>query len=246
LADWDAWGKAASKIYFRSNLLLAGRRQGTPVVYVHKLAEDFAKLAPNRMIGTDLDSCMNHWATQGLNYYVMSKLLWNPDLNIDDLLDDYCRSGFGAGADAVKRYYLEIEQLTNQIAASKLDVTEPFTSEALTRLRGFLDDADAATQNDAESNRRVAFLRVGLDYTDAYSAVFRLMREWDAAGGGRLTPEAKENFRIALDRNWVASRDIFDNHHLAVNVASVAWGSWGYFNRLGWKGPSEAVKAGRK
>ena len=28
-----------------------------------------------------------------------------------------------------------------------------------------------------------------------------------------------------------------------VNVASVAWGSWGYFPRFGWKGPSEGVEA---
>ena len=243
IADWDAWGKAASKIYFRSNLLLAGRRQGTAVVYAHKLAEDFRKLAPNRMIGTDLDSCCHNWATQGLNYYVMARLLWNPDLNVDELLDDYCRSGFGAGAEPVKRYFLGLEKLTDQIAAEKLAVTLPFTPEAVAELRVHLDDAARATAEDPESSRRVAFLRVGLDYTEAYSAVFHLMREWEAAGGGRLQGEMKERMTAALDRNWMASRNIFDNHPLAVNVANVAWGSWGYFNRLAWKGPTDEAKA---
>jgi hypothetical protein len=241
IADWDAWGKSASKIYFRSNLLLAGRRQGTTVLYPHRLAEDFRKLAPNRMIGTDLDSCMNHWATQGLNYYVMARLLWNPDLDVDDLLDDYCGSGFGAGAESVKRYFLEIEKLTDQIAAEKLPVTRPFTPEAVATLRTHLEEAAKATADDPESNRRVSFLRVGLDYTETYSAVFHLIQAWEEAGGGRLEGELKERFRVALDQNWEASRDIFDNHPLAVNVASVAWGSWGYFNRLAWKGPSESV-----
>ena len=55
---------------------------------------------------------------------------------------------------------------------------------------------------------------------------------FEDAGGGRLTPARKERFRIALDRNWKLSRNIFDDHHLAVNVAYVAWGSWGYFGRL--------------
>lgn len=240
LADWDAWAKAASKIYFRSNLLLAGRRQGTPVVYIHKLAKDFSKLAPNRMIGTDLDSCCHNWATQGLNYYAMSKLLWNPDLNVDKLLDDYCRSGFGAGADAVKRYFLQIEELTNQIADGQLSVTEPYTSENVAKLRALLDEADRLTRADKESNRRVAFLRTGLEYTDAYASIQHISREWKALGG-RLQPEMRERFRVLLDRNWENSRDIFENHHFAINVANVAWGSWGYFPRYGWKGPSEEL-----
>ena len=42
----------------------------------------------------------------------------------------------------------------------------------------------------------------------------------------------------ACDRNWKSSRKIFDNHHLAVNIPNVAWGSWEYFGRFGWKPPS--------
>ena len=242
IADWNAWAKAAKKIYFRSNLLLAGRRQGTPAIYPHKLAEDFSKIAPNNMIGTDLDSCMHNWATQGLNYYVMAKLLWNPDLDIDGLIDDYCRAGFGAGADAVKRYFLQLEELTNEIAVKDLHVTEPYTPEVVGELRALLDEAAAAVVNDPESKARVEFLRVGLEYTDAYCDIWRIDREWQAIGG-RLSPEMKERARKALDRNWEASRDIFENHPLAVNVANVAWGSWGYFKKFQWPGVSPEILA---
>lgn len=237
LADWDAWAKAASKIYFRSNLLLAGRREGTPVVYVHKLADDFKKLAPNRMIGTDLDSCMHNWATQGLNYYVMSKLLWDPDLDVDELIDDYCRSGFGAGAESVKQYFLLLEELTNQIAEGESAVTDPFTPDVVADLRAHLEKADKATKDEPGSNARVAFLRTGLEYTDAYTEIFRINKEWEKTGG-RLTPEMKVRFEVALDRNWELSRKIFEEKLLAVNVTNVAWGSWGYFKRFQWKSPS--------
>ena len=241
IADWDAWGKAASKIYFRSNLLLAGRRQGTALVYVHKLAKDFSQLAPNRMIGTDLDSCLHHWATQGLNYYVMARLLWNPDLDIDALLDDYCRAGFGSGADAVKRYFLKLESLTDDIAANERAVTDPFTPEAVAELRALLDEAARSTRGGSDAHRRVAFLRTGLEYTAKYAAVFQAWNQWVNAGGGRLTTDQRQIFRDAIDRNWESSRDIFENHPLAVNVTSVAWGSWGYFGRMGWSKPSEEL-----
>ncbi len=241
IADWDAWGKAASKIYFRSNLLLAGRRQGTALVYVHKLAEDFSKLAPNRMIGTDLDSCLHHWATQGLNYYVMARLLWNPQLDIDALLGDYCRAGFGGGADAVKRYFLRLESLTDKIAANELAVYDPFVPGTVAELRDLLDEAAHSTRKGSDAHRRVGFLRVGLEYTAKYADVFRAWNKWVDAGGGRLTTEQRQVFREVIERNWHSSRDIFENQPLAVNVTSVAWGSWGYFGRMGWSKPSAEV-----
>lgn len=241
VADWDAWGKAASKIYFRSNLLLAGRRQGTAVMYFHKLAADFSKLAPNRMIGTDLDSCLHHWATQGLNYYVMARLLWNPALDIDALLDDYCRSGFGNGADAVKRYFLRLEALTDTIATNESSVTDPFTPKTITELRALLDEAAKATREGSDTHRRVNFLRIGLEYTVNYAAVFQAWNKWVESGGGRLSKEQRQIFRDVIERNWESTRNIFENHPLAVNVTSVAWGSWGYFGRMGWSKPSEEL-----
>ena len=241
VADWNAWSKAASKIYFRSNLLLAGRRQGTLVAYAHKLAEDFGEIAHNNMIGTDLDSCCHNWATQGLNYYVMAKLLWNPDLDIEALLDDYCSSGFGAGGDAVKRYFLRVEELTHQMATTEMKYVGPYTPQVVAELTALLDEAAAAVKDDEPSAARVAFLRVGLDYTDAYASIYRVNDAWQAEGGGRLTDEVRERFRGPLERNWEASRNIFENHFFAVNVANVAWGSWGYLPRFGWKGPSEEL-----
>lgn len=106
-----------------------------------------------------------------------------------------------------------------------------------------MDKAAEATKDEANAHRRVAFVRTGLDYTDAYVAAFRIFREHDASGRGRLPPETKQRIREALDNNWLASRDVFENNHLAVNVATVAWGSWAYFARYYWSEPSPEVRA---
>src|SRR5215831_2644446 len=45
LRDWDDWSKAAKQIYFRPNLMLLGRREGLPLLYVHKFGQDFRHLA---------------------------------------------------------------------------------------------------------------------------------------------------------------------------------------------------------
>ena len=109
LQDWDGWAKAAKRIFFRSNLMLAGRRTGMPLLYTHRFAEDFRHLANHGMIGTDFDACCHNWATQGLNYYVVAKLHWDPSQNVDAIIDDYCQSGFGPAAKSMRLYYEKLE-----------------------------------------------------------------------------------------------------------------------------------------
>jgi len=238
MADWDLWAQAAQKIYWRPNLLLWGRHEGTAGAYVHKLAEDFSHIAHNKCVGTDFDSCMHHWATQGLNYYVLAKLHWNPDLDVDAVIDDYCRSGFGKASGQIKRYLARIEQLTNQTAAEaagSADVTEPYTPQVVAELRGFLDAADKAASDDQEVGRRIAFLRLGFDFTELQAKIYRLLR---LSGQRRLNADEQAEAIRLLDEKFRMMRRIFEQEHFAVNTAAMCWGEWARFKRLGWTGPT--------
>ena len=55
---------------------------------------------------------------------------------------------------------------------------------------------------------------------------------------GKLTPELRARATEVLNRNYEFSREIFYKDFLAVNVARIAWGGWGYFGRLGWRSPA--------
>ena len=110
--------------------------------------------------------------------------------------------------------------------------------------------AAKATVDESDAHKRVSFFRSGLEYTDAYVAAFRIIRKHEAnrptGGGGRLPNEIKQAIRKALDNNWLVSRDMFENHHLAVTVATVAtvaYGNWSYFGRYYWSEPSPEVAA---
>jgi len=232
LEDWDGWAAKVQRVYWRPNLLHAGAKEGTLMVYVHKLAEDFRRLARNRMMGTDFDSCIQHWATHGLNYYVLAKLHWDPDTDVDAVIDDYCRSGFGPAAPEVKRYFAKVEALTNQCAAGETGVTEPYTPEAVAELGGLLDAADRKAAADEAVRGRLAFLRTGLDFTDIQARIYRRLAE---AGAGKAVDKAAAG-RL-LDEKFAMMRGIFAGRHLAVNVGHVCWGEWGRFKALGWKGP---------
>ena len=190
------------------------------------------------MIGTDLDSCTHHWATQGLNYYVAARLHWNPDLNVDAVINDYCQSGFGAGADSVKRYFMRLEEITDEIAAAgpALHPTTPYTPEVIEELRSILDGA-ARKAVAPKTRDRVGFLHRGLDYTEVHASAYHLLAEFDDSGR-KMTPELKMRVQANLNRNWALSREILFTDFKAVHVSRVAWGGWGNFNRLGWKKPA--------
>lgn len=248
LEEWDAWVKAASMVEFRPNLLLAGRREGVPAIFVHKLAQDMRHMAARGLVGTDFDACMHNWAVQGLNYYVLAKLLWNPNLDVDVEIDAYCRSGFGNGWKEIERYLARLEELMNQTAAETHtpgpdtpggSIMIPYTPEVLAELRGYLDAADRATTEDAAARRRIAFLRCGLDFTEIQATAYRDLRR-----AKELNAEEKAEATRVLDRRWVMMRKMFEEEHYAVNVAAVLQGEERRFAALGWTGPSPAARAG--
>ena len=121
-----------------------------------------------------------NWGTQGLNYYVLASLLWDPRRDVDPVIDDYCRAAYGPGAEAMKEYYRRAENLTDRIAAAgkpkrDLDVriekdrnklTDPYTDAELARLQACVDKAAAAIgSGDAAALERVGLVATGLEYT---------------------------------------------------------------------------------
>lgn len=53
-------------------------------------------------------SAFCYFASNGLNYYILLKLMWNPNLDIENLINDYCEKGFGKAAPDIKNYYNEL------------------------------------------------------------------------------------------------------------------------------------------
>lgn len=49
------------------------------------------------------------FAVNGLNYYVLARLLWNPSLNVNAIVRDYAEHGFGQAAPDVEQYFNRLE-----------------------------------------------------------------------------------------------------------------------------------------
>lgn len=51
------------------------------------------------------------YGMSGLNYYLASKLLWNPTLDAHKVVDDYCDKAFGPAAAPMRRYFRRLDAL---------------------------------------------------------------------------------------------------------------------------------------
>ena len=229
LRDWDGWSKAATKIYFRPNLMLAGRRDGLPLVYVHRFGEDFRDLAGHGMMGTDFDSCCHNWATQGLNYYVVARLHWNPEQSVDAIVDDYCTAGFGPAAGSVRWYFDRPEALMNEAAARDKKAVSVFYPEALAGLRKELSRARLEAGTDTVVVGRLEFLEIGLRWTDIEARAHAFLAD--------PTTADKAAAKKTLDERYALLRELFRTSPAALNVAYISWGEDGLWVRLGWERP---------
>lgn len=234
LADWEGWSKAAKQIYFRPNLMLLGRRDGLPLIYVHKFGADFRHLAGHGMMGTDFDACCHNWATQGLNYYVVARLHWNPEQDVNTIVDDYCRAGFGPAGKSVRRYFDRLESLLNEASTKKTKATVAFNPEALAGTRKQLDQAAKEAGSDSTIAKRVAFLELGLRWTEVETRAHAFLTD--------PAKVDKEAARKTLDERFALMREVFQKTPLAVNVAYISWGEDGLWSRLGWEPPGTGRK----
>jgi hypothetical protein len=189
--DFAVWSTKATQMLMRPNFL--AQPVGLPVLYVHKLADDIRFFTERGMRITDYASCFGNWGTQGLNYYVLAKLLWDPYQDVDAMVEDYCRAAYGRGAAAARDYYRRLEELTNRIAAASppdpVDntTTDFYTDEVLARLRAPLAEAVSAIgSSDPAARERVGMLERGLDYA---RATRRLMRAAADVREGKATRE---------------------------------------------------------
>ncbi len=241
LTDWDEWSSKASMMTWRPNILHNSWQVGY-LQFNRQWAKDLNYTAHHKVIATDFDSILNSWATEGLNYYVLARLNYNPDLNVNDLVEDYCRSGFGPAHHEIRQYFDKVAALTDLQQVDELALfkqksflvhqrvdafSKVYGPGEIAELRGYLDAATRAAAQDTAVLRRVEFLRVGLEWTAMQSRAYKVLLAWkrkepvDLIAAGKL-----------LDDRRVMMRDIFRKNPLAVNISYAYYGDRAYWQGL--------------
>jgi hypothetical protein len=108
---------------------------------------------------------------QELRQYVLAKLLWNPYLNLDSLMNDFYRGYYGNASSWIKKYIKEMEnaQVSSNapllIYGSPVQETASFLQpDLIKRYNQFFDEAEYSVSLDPERFGRIKKARLPLRY----------------------------------------------------------------------------------
>lgn len=122
---------------------------GVPMILSHfwgKFIKDLSNYGNMMLMQIDQDNPI----FEHLNRYLLLRLLWNPDLKVDALLEDYTQKYYGPAGGIIKQTLLDIERNSEKIAATDAGWStiwdEYFTEKTMKRYRKNADQAVKLTQ----------------------------------------------------------------------------------------------------
>ncbi len=134
----------------------------------------YKDLAPH-IFGAYAQTHSTRWLYNHLNNYVFGKVMWKPDTDVDQLLDEYYRLMFGAGARPMKSFFESLERLWMKgvvgktaetplgpivVRPGEYDLyTRIYSPAKLAKIGSALDAAAEAVEPSSLEARRIALMR---------------------------------------------------------------------------------------
>lgn len=149
-----------------------------PVIIPHYMQNDLRFYRDCGVRGISVYAEPGDWFTYGLNHYVLGNLAWNPDVDVDSLIIDYCAQLYGPDAEVAISVYGELEDIVRY--GCKIPHTKPKTSEKyneyIARLEACRDNVKAAI-NQHSSHRHLHRLELTVEYAKRSAEMMKLTSE---------------------------------------------------------------------
>jgi hypothetical protein len=224
----ESWTRMAQHVYIYEYDPIPGYAELPCPLY----NENAAALKVYRDIGIKGFSFETHqsWATTFPNFYMVARLMWNPDENPEAVLDDMCDKFLGPAAAPMRRYYrlaadafAETSTHTTWGSRGLSDVPAIWTPEIMRDCRAALDEALAKADDDT-IRRRVEMVDMGFQYLEAFRVLIQgPARDYDAAAA------AAEKCSTLIDRMFGISDDYIVAHESHNRVDELKAGLTRYF-----------------
>ncbi len=223
--QWMGWQRSGASVYYRPNWFLDGYTM--PLVYMHQFADAFQFYARHGMTGTDFDSLQGQWAAQGPNLYVLARIHVRPEMDIEELLDEYY-GAFGPAASAVEEYFTYWEDYAIENSPRSADTIrsqedrfrryanyalvadELYPPEVFAPAWEILERAqeDAKNADEPVYAERVEFLRQGLRHAEQCVNTATVVNDPDATMDQRKAAIAElATLRRELENSGIANMD---------------------------------------
>ena len=124
----------------------------------HKFISDIRWLSQNGCVGYEGQSSSKTFGLYGITLYAAAKAMWNPAIDPDALLKDYCDSAFHEASEPMQRFFAELERGQREAEHTSTGIWTCLMPDVLAKAREQRDGARAAARD-----KRVKCRLAGLD-----------------------------------------------------------------------------------
>ncbi|MBK8035704.1 MAG: DUF4838 domain-containing protein [Verrucomicrobiaceae bacterium] len=186
LSEIEAWSRIAPKLFIRPNDLGPAIDLGMPRNNAAWFAQAVKSGVEHKAIGFDFDNGHGNWSAHGLDYYVLCKAMWNPDLDVAATISDYCRAAYGPAAEVMQQYHAVLAKISEQVRADpELGPRKPraarlrryYSEEALQALEAILKSAQMVQGDDPGVNVRIQMAADAVKYARLVTALLEVAHD---------------------------------------------------------------------
>ena len=159
-------------------------------LYPHVVKDHYTRNR-DKTVGSFINGTRDHWARQHISLYVWMKVLWNPDLDVDATIAEFCRRMFGPAAATMRRLITmqidgwEKSRWPGGRLSPKAIYETSYPRDDVLRMEALLKQARKEAADDATVTQRLDYLAAPLE------AFFTESREY-AEGSARTVLVAQK------------------------------------------------------
>lgn len=147
-----------------------------PLPAPRKFIADIRWLAQNGCVGYEGQSGCRTFGLFGITLYAVAKAMWNPQIDPDALLKDYCDSAFHEASEPMQSFFQTFALGQQEAEHTSTGIWTALTPKILKQARQEMDRAQA-TARGQKVKRRLAALDVHLRYAEQSRRVYDLTQE---------------------------------------------------------------------
>ena len=182
----EAWARIAPHLYIRPNDLGPAIDLGLPRNHAAWFAESVRHCVDHRAVAFDFDNCHGNWSAHGLDYYVLCKALWDPDIDVEATIDDYCRAAYGPAAAVMREYHDLLAKVSEAVRSDpQLVARSPhatrlrlhYNTDVLATLERLLAKAKAIQGDDPGIGARIAMADGAVEHARLVTSLLEVAHE---------------------------------------------------------------------
>ena len=120
------------------------------------------------------------WGPAAMDFYMYTRLVWNPDLDVDAELNLYYRNYYGPAAEPMKAYHerlmTALEENPYHVFSGGRGMHMLFTPKLVKELGGYIDSAQTLVKGQALHERRLYGVWAGYEFSRRISELLSLKK----------------------------------------------------------------------